>query len=81
MCMCVDEIAWPGTAIFIAVGAGFGYWMDGVEARQRETVQRLRDRLVANREERAQRQAAEADLRKEQFEELRRRTQEAAKES
>jgi len=49
-----NQIAWPGTAMFFAVGAGFGYWMDGVEARQRDTVQRLRDRLIASREARAE---------------------------
>jgi hypothetical protein len=67
--------------IFITVGAGFGYWMDGVEARQRETVQRMRDRLVANREERAQREALEHAVSQKIYNELEKRTQQAAKES
>ena len=67
--------------IFITVGAGFGYWMDGVESRQRETVQRMRDRLVANREERAQREALEHAVSQKIYAELEKRTQQAAKES
>jgi len=67
--------------IFISVGAGFGYWMDGVEARQRETVQRMRDRLVANREERAQQEALEHAVSQKIYAGLEKRTQQAAKES
>lgn len=55
--------------------------MDGVESRQRETVQRMRDRLVANREERAQREALEHAVSQKIYAELEKRTQKAAKES
>jgi hypothetical protein len=69
----------PGNAVFIAVGAGFGYWMNGVEARQREGVQRLMDKLVASRELRAERQAAEEAFRRKVYAVLEEKTQQAAK--
>jgi hypothetical protein len=61
------------------VGAGFGYWMNGVEIRQRETVQRMRDKLIVNRERRAQRQAIEEGIRENLYAELKEKTQQAAK--
>lgn len=72
-------IAWPGTTIFIAVGAGFGYWMNGIEARQRETVQGLRDKLIANRDLRAARQAQTEAIAEQMYAELETKTREAAK--
>ena len=77
----IHELAWPGTAIFIGVGAGFGYWMDGVEERQREIVQRLRNKLIANRELRAQRQAEEEAVAADIYAELEKKTKEAAEQN
>ena len=71
--------AWGGTAVFIGVGAGFGYWMDGVEERQSETVQRLRDKLVESRELRAQQQAATESKARAVLSELEEKTRQAAK--
>ena len=62
----------------MAVGAGFGYMMDGVEERQRETIQRLQNRLVASRELRAERQAAADAKSREVFAELEEKTRQAA---
>lgn len=70
---------WPGNFTFIAVGAGFGYWIDGVEKQQRETVQQLRDKLVASRELRMQRATMEMAASQAMYEELERKTQEASK--
>jgi len=71
-------LVWPGTAIFVGVGAAFGYWMDGVEERQRETVQRLQNKLVAAREMRAERQTALEAKSREAFAELEEKTRQAA---
>lgn len=71
--------AWGGTTVFISVGAGFGYWMDGVEERQRETVQRLRNKLVESRELRAQQQAATEANARAVLSELEDKTRQAAK--
>jgi len=71
--------AWGRTAVFIGVGAGFGYWMDGVEERQRETVQRLRDKLVESRELRAQQQAATEAKVRAVLSKLEEKTRQAAK--
>ena len=69
---------WPGNVAFVTIGAGFGYWMDGVEKRQRETVQQLRDKLVASRELRAQRQAIAQAASDAMYEDLEKKTREAA---
>lgn len=66
--------------IFITVGAGFGYWINGVEIRQRETIERMRARLIADRERRAEWQAKENSERERIYAELEQKTQEAAKE-
>lgn len=73
-------IAWPGTAMFFAVGAGFGYWMDGVEVRQRDTVQRLRDRLIASREARSEHYKLKAAMLEREYAKLEEKTQRAADE-
>lgn len=52
--------------------------MDGVEERQRETIQRLQNRLVASRELRAERQAAADAKSREVFAELEEKTRRAA---
>jgi len=52
--------------------------MDGVEARQKETVQRLRNKLVENREIRAAQQAAILRAQEKQYSELEERTRDAA---
>ena len=54
--------------------------MDGVEERQRETVERLRNKLVANRELRAQRQAEEEASAADIYAELEKKTKQAAEE-
>src|SRR5277367_1814032 len=74
------SLAWPGTATFFVVGAGFGYWMDGVESRQRDTVQRLQDRLIASREARAERHSLNEALAQKAYARLEQKTQRAAKE-
>lgn len=66
--------------MFVAVGAGFGYWMDGVEVRQRDTVQRLRDRLIASREARAERFNMKAAMLERKYAKLEEKTQRAAEE-
>jgi len=71
--------AWRGTAIFITTGAAFGYWMDGVEERQRETVQMLRNKLVESRELRAQQQAVTEAKALAVLSELEEKTRQAAK--
>jgi hypothetical protein len=53
--------------------------MDGVEVRQRETVQGLRDKLIANRELRAARQAQTEAIAEKVYTELEKKTREAAK--
>ena len=53
--------------------------MDGVENRQRETVQRLRDKLVASRELRAERQARAEVMSNAVYAELEEKTRQAAK--
>ena len=55
--------------------------MDGVEERQRETVQRLRSKLIANRELRARRQAEEEAIAADIYAELEKKTKEAAQEN
>jgi hypothetical protein len=52
--------------------------MDGVEARQRDTVQRLRDKLVETRELRAERQIREEEHSRELLAELEKKTRKAA---
>jgi hypothetical protein len=52
--------------------------MEGVEERQRETVQRLRDKLVESRELRAERQALAEGMTSEILSELEKKTQKAA---
>lgn len=66
--------------MFVAVGAGFGYWMDGVEVRQRDTVQRLRDRLIASREARAERFNMKTAMLERKYAKLEEKTQRAADE-
>ena len=65
--------------MFFVVGAGFGYWMDGVETRQRETVRRLQDRLIASREARAERHALHEAFAAKAYARLEEKTQQAAK--
>ena len=52
--------------------------MDGVEAQQRETVQRLRDKLVESRALRAEQQNLADQKIREQLADLERKTQKAA---
>ena len=54
--------------------------MHGVEERQRETVGRMRDQLVANRERRAERHKGEEAIANAMYAKLAEKTQEAAKE-
>jgi hypothetical protein len=61
------------------VGASFGYWMDGVEIRQRETVERLMSKLVQARELRAEKQAENDAKVREVMAKLEEKTQQAAK--
>ena len=53
--------------------------MHGVEERQRETVQRLRDKLVESRELRAQQQAATEAKARAVLSDLEEKTRQAAK--
>jgi hypothetical protein len=52
--------------------------MDGVEARQREAVRRLQEKLIAARTVRAERQAALEAKDQEAFAELEEKTRQAA---
>ena len=46
---------WP---IFGGAGASFGYWLEGVGARQKAILGERRDRLLEKRTRQAQREAA-----------------------
>lgn len=63
----------------MGVGAGFGYWMDGVEIRQRETVERLMNKLNTARELRAEKQAAHNAVSESMRAKLEEQTREASK--
>jgi hypothetical protein len=52
--------------------------MDGVEAQQRETLQRLRDKLIESRALRAERKNLADQKFREQLADLERKTQKAA---
>jgi hypothetical protein len=54
--------------------------MDGVETRQRDTVQRLQDRLIASREARAERHSLNEALAEKAYARLEQKTERAAKE-
>ena len=74
-----EPVAWTGNLIFIGVGGGFGYWMHGVEERQKQTVDRLHNKILANREIRAEAALSDEDRRKSIYIDLEEKTREAAK--
>jgi hypothetical protein len=50
-------IAYP---IYMAAGAGFGYWLQGVDERQTEVLQGRKHRLLEKRARKAERDAERA---------------------
>jgi hypothetical protein len=51
---------WWAYGIYGGVGAGFGYWLQGVEQNQMRYLKETRDRLLEKRKRRQEREGAEA---------------------
>ena len=49
---------WP---LFGGIGGSFGYWMNGVESRQRNLLVERRDSLMAKRRRRAEREGTSVE--------------------
>jgi hypothetical protein len=45
--------------LFAGIGGSFGYWMQGVEARQLKLLQQRKDIIIEKRRRRAEREAEE----------------------
>ena len=52
---------WWAYGIYGGLGASFGYWLQGVEARQMRYLRETRDRLLEKRQRRAEREGVSFD--------------------
>jgi hypothetical protein len=71
--------AMTGNAVFLVVGAGFGYWVYGAENRQKELVEIMHRQVIAARNLRAEAARQQGREREEILLDLERKTAEAAK--